>query len=151
MRRKRNTWTEEGTFYVTYPGCTGTQSSVHISWLLPQDSQIISLPWHGTSSTALGCLTEHDIASVCVHMCVLQRGPNLNPSAPPADCKPSGPPCHSSQLPHFVNMPYDAVDKRKLHFHKVAVDTIECISTINPALRLDFILLSCSCVDCKPM
>lgn len=88
---ERETWAEEGTVYVTYPGCTGTQSSVHISWLLPQDSQIISSPWHGASSTALGCLTEHDIASVCVGECVLQRGPNLNPSAPPADCEPSGP------------------------------------------------------------
>lgn len=81
-----------GTFYVTYPGCTGTQSSVHISWLLPQDSQIISLPWHGTCSTAKGCLTVRDIVCVYVCVCVLHRGPNLHPSAPPADCKPSGPP-----------------------------------------------------------
>lgn len=57
----------ERTLDVTYPGCTGTQSSVHISRPLPLDSQIISLPWHGTSSTAPGCLTEHDTASACVH------------------------------------------------------------------------------------
>lgn len=69
----RDMWTNEGTFHVTYPGCTGTQSAVHSSWLLPQEP-IISLPWHGTSSTAQGCLTEHDIASVCVCQCVCCKG-----------------------------------------------------------------------------
>lgn len=74
--KKKEMWAKERTFHVTYPGCTGTQSSLHISWLLPQDSQIISLPWRGTSSTAPGCLTEHDIHSVCVrpHLCVCSRG-----------------------------------------------------------------------------
>lgn len=65
---RKDTWTEERTLDVTYPGCTGTQRSVHISRPLPRDSQIISLPWHGTSSTAPGCLTEHDTASACVHV-----------------------------------------------------------------------------------
>lgn len=65
LRRSRDLWMEEG-FYTTYPGCTGTQSSAHISWLLPQDSQIISLPWHGTCCTAPGCLTARDIVAVCV-------------------------------------------------------------------------------------
>lgn len=73
LGKTRDMWTNEGTFHVTYPGCTGRQSAVHSSWLLPQEP-IISLPWHGTSSTAQGCLTEHDIASVCVCQCVCCKG-----------------------------------------------------------------------------
>lgn len=77
---RKDTWTEERTFDVTYPGCTGTQGSVHISRPLSRDSQIISLPWHGTSSSAPGRLTEHGTASVSVHVAEGPRPPAISTS-----------------------------------------------------------------------
>lgn len=148
MRRRRDTWSEEGTFYVTYPGCTGTQSSVHISWLLPQDSQIISLPWHGTSSTALGCLTERDTASVCVCVCVCCKGAQTSTHQhllQTAD--PQGPP--AIQVSCLTLLTCCMIPWINTSYIFTRLPWTPCISARNSALRLDFILLSCSCVDRK--
>ena len=132
----------------------GHRTSVHISCRLPQDSQIISPPWHCTCSTALGCLTVRDIDSACVYcMCVCTRTcvccPNLKPSAPPADCDPSGAPAIQVSCLSVVNTLCDTEDKHKLHPQKFTVDTGECIATTNSAPGPYFIFSACSCVDCK--
>lgn len=111
--------TEKGTFCVTYPGCRGGQgNSVHITGLLPLDSQIISPPWHCTRSTALGCPTVRDITSLplslslsaCVWVCCSTacRLQTLRAA------------CHSSLLHFFFNPlchPLDKTQTNASHFH----------------------------------
>lgn len=84
---RKDAWTEERRLDVTYPGWTGTQSSVHISRALPRDSQIISLPWHGTSSTGPGWLMEHDTASACVHAAERPGPPAISTSCTRRDLR----------------------------------------------------------------
>ena len=55
---------------------------IHRSFLFPDTVQAAQ-PWGAWQSMTSPLF-------VCVPMCALQRGPNLEPSAPPADCKPSG-------------------------------------------------------------
>lgn len=130
------------------PGCAGTLSSVHISWLPPQDSQIISPPWHGTRSTALGCLTARDIVlCVCVCVCLCTaKGSKPQPISTSYSLQTPQVPRHSSKLPLFVRTLYDAVDK-----HTIGVDTIEWISTINSCLRTLFHPSSLQPVEWKSM
>lgn len=113
---------------------------IHRSFLFPDTVQAAQ-PWGAWQSMTSPLF-------VCAYVCVA-KGPKPQAISTSRRLQTLRAPCHSSRLPHFVNMLCNTVDTRKLHFHKVAVDTIDCITTINPALRLNLILLSCSCVDCQ--
>lgn len=96
---------------------------MHISRPLPRDSQIISLPWHGTSSTALGCLMEHDTASACVHVAERPRPPAISTSCRMQNLRAMLAACYVNTLPVFEKAPCMFWGTCGLHwfFHSVQI------------------------------
>lgn len=103
---------------------------IHRSFLFP-DMVHAALPWG-----AWQCVT----LPLC--LCVLQRGLNLQPSPPPAVCKPSG--LLLSQLPLFVNTLYDAVSTNYI------LVRLPCTAEREPC-TWEFILLQHRFVDYTSM
>ena len=106
---------------------------IHRSFLFPDMLQA-ALPWGAWQSMTSPLF-------VCAYVCVA-KGPKPQPISTSCRLQTLRASCHPSQLPHFVNMLYDGGGKRKLHFRKVAVDTVECFCT-NSFQRLNLILQLC--------